>query len=81
MRMIEFYRCVFDQGESCDLPRNLALKLADSCRISLAKRSRERVDDLQNMLPVRKLLLPPSAAIAPSAQKHKSFSGAAAPPQ
>ncbi len=54
-RMIEFHRCVFDNGNNCT-PRNLALALADSCRISLAKRSRERVDKLQNTLPLRKWL-------------------------
>src|SRR5580658_222875 len=34
-QMIEFHRCVFDGGAKCDLTRNLALALADSCRISL----------------------------------------------
>jgi hypothetical protein len=54
-RMIKFYLCVFEKGNPCN-PRNLSLELADSCRISLAKRSRERADKLQKILPLRKWL-------------------------
>jgi hypothetical protein len=54
-RMIEFHRWVFDKGNDCN-PRDLSLALADSCRISLAKRVRERVEKLQKTLPLRKWL-------------------------
>jgi hypothetical protein len=63
-RMIEFHRCVFEKGNTCD-PRNLSLALADSCRISLAKRSRERVDELQKTLPLRKWLTTTDTKEAP----------------
>jgi hypothetical protein len=66
-RMVEFHRCVFDNGNDCDA-RNLALALADSCRISLAKRSRARVEELQNTLPLRKWLKPTGTAEAPGEQ-------------
>lgn len=63
-RMIEFHRCVFDNENPCN-PGNLSLELADSCRISLAKRSRERVEELQKTLPLRKLLTTTGTEKAP----------------
>lgn len=65
--MIEFHQCVFTNVVKCNA-LNRALALADSCRLSLAKQSRARVEELQNTLPLRKLLQPTVTAKAPATQ-------------
>jgi hypothetical protein len=64
-RMIEFHRCAFEDEKNCNDARNLALALADSCRISLAKRSGSRIEELQKSLPIRKWLTTREVAGAP----------------